>query len=59
MTYHEHLTSTAAGPPSNYVISCTCGWSTRLAARDDMAPAKVALAHVEALQPPADPFAGL
>lgn len=50
-TYHEHLIHVDASPHgANYLITCSCGWSTRLAAISDLLAAKEALAHVQDAQ---------
>jgi hypothetical protein len=55
-TYREHMTATWGGKRadrSNYLITCSCGWDTRLAAISDVKAAELALEHVKASQQPA------
>jgi hypothetical protein len=49
-SYREHMTTTSPGEFSNYVITCSRGWSSRLASISDVFAAKLALEHVEEAQ---------
>jgi hypothetical protein len=40
------------GPPGNYVITCVCGLTTKLASLSDVGAAEVALDHVKTMQRP-------
>ena len=52
-TYHEHLIHIDAPPRgANYLITCSCGWSVRLASRSDLDATETALLHVRVAQPP-------
>jgi hypothetical protein len=52
-TYQEHMTRTTPGTGTggNFRVSCTCGWSTRVASRSDRFAAETAFEHVKAAQP--------